>query len=81
MTMINYSAFLNENRTEEANMEKVRIMFHALKDKMQEMGLKGKVNAKYYTDGNIKVELNGEYYNIFNSNKKEFFNGFVGEYR
>lgn len=77
---IDYTDYCNRNlkvETDEANIEKMSTL---LKTALIEQGINGKINATYYTDGNVKVEVDGKYYNMFNSVKNKFFNGNVGEY-
>ncbi|MFV0238771.1 MAG: hypothetical protein ACK5H4_01855 [Lacrimispora sphenoides] len=77
---IDYTDYCNRNlkvETDEANIEKMSTL---LKTALIEQGIKGKISATYYTDGNVKVEVDGKYYNMFDSVNNKFFSGSVGEY-
>jgi len=75
-----YTDYCNRNLEIEADKTKIEKMSSLLQAALIEQGVKGKVSATYYTDGNVKVEVDGKYYNMFNSVKNKFFSGNVGEY-
>ncbi|MDR7814653.1 hypothetical protein [Lacrimispora sp.] len=77
---IDYTDYCNRNLEIETDKTKIEKMNTLLKTALIEHGIKGKISATYYTDGNIKVEVDGKYYNMFNSVKNKFFSGNVGEY-
>ncbi len=77
---IDYTDYCNRNLEIETDKTKIEKMCALLKIALIEQGINGKINATYYTDGNVKVEVDGKYYNMFNSIKNKFFSGNVGEY-
>lgn len=77
---IDYTDYCNRNLKIETDEAKIEKMHTLLQNALIEQGVKGKINATYYTDGNVKVEVDGKYYNIFDSVKNKFFSGNVGEY-
>lgn len=77
---IDYTDYCNRNLEIETDKTKIEKMCALLKIALIEQGVKGKIIATYYTDGNVKVEVDGKYYNMFNSVKNKFFSGNVGEY-
>lgn len=76
---IDYTDYCNRNLKTETDKVKIEKMNTLLKNALIEQGVGGKINATYYTDGNVKVEVDGKYYNMFNSVKNKFFSGNVGE--
>lgn len=76
---IDYTNYLR-GKPQETNPKKLTLMKTALVRALQERGIHGHISAVYYTDGNIKVNVDGEYYNVFNSNTGKFFSGSVGDY-
>jgi len=74
---IDYTNYCKDNLTVETNGSKIKAMFEILKVALISQGVKGKINATYYTDGNIKVEVNGQYYNMFDSMGNKFFSGYA----
>lgn len=77
---IDYTDYCNRNLKIETDETKIEKMHTLLKNALIEQGVKGKISATYYTDGNVKVEVDGKYYNMFDSIKNKFFSGNVGEY-
>lgn len=77
---IDYTDYCNRNLEIETDKTKIEKMNTLLKIALVEQGVNGKINATYYTDGNVKVEVDGKYYNMFSSVKNKFFSGNVGEY-
>lgn len=77
---IDYTEYCNRNLKVETDETKIEKMNTLLQNALIEQGVKGKINATYYTDGNVKVEIDGEYFNMFDSVKNKFFSGNVGEY-
>lgn len=75
---INYSGFLKD-RPQETDPAKLAVMKKALVKALQDRGVHGHISAVYYTDGRVKVSVNGEYYNVFDTNTGEFFSGYVGD--
>ena len=51
----------------------------ALTQALKENGHRGHISCVYYIDGCVKVSIDGEYYNIFDSTTGKFFSGYVGE--
>lgn len=76
---IDYTNFLH-NKPQEADPTKLAMMKAALVKALQGQGIHGHISAVYYTDGNIKVSVDGEYYNMFSSTTGNFFSGCVGDY-
>ena len=77
---IDYTDYCNRNLEIETDKTKIEKMNTLLKIALIEQGVNGKINATYYTDGNVKVEVGGKYYNMFSSVKNKFFSSNVGEY-
>jgi hypothetical protein len=77
---IDYTDYCNRNLEIETDKTKIEKMSTLLQAALIGQGVKGKISATYYTDGNVKVEVDGKYYNMFNSVKNKFFSGNVGEY-
>lgn len=75
---INYTSFL-DCRKQETDPAKLALMKEALVKALKELGVRGHISAVYYTDGCVKVSVNGEYYNVFDANTGKFFSGFVGD--
>lgn len=76
---IDYTEYCNRNLKVETDETKIEKMNTLLQNALIEQGVKGKINATYYTDGNVKVDVDGVYYNMFDSVNKKFFSGNVGE--
>jgi hypothetical protein len=77
---IDYTDYCNKNLEIETDKTKIEKMSTLLQTALLERGVNGEISATYYTDGNVKVEVDGKYYNMFNSVKNKFFSGCVGEY-
>lgn len=75
---IDYTNYLSSKKIE-SDENKLRCMKSSLVSKLKELGVHGIVNCVYYSDGCIKVSINGKYYNIFNCNTEKFFCGYVGD--
>lgn len=75
---IDYTSYLRD-KPQETDPEKLEVMKKALVKALQARGVHGHVSAVYYTDGRVKVSVNGAYYGVFDSNAGEFFSGFVGD--
>ncbi len=78
---IDYTEFLKKNRTEESDAQRKKAMFEKLRAALVKAGIHGRISATYYTDGNVRVSVNGEYFNIFNSDTEKWFSGYVGDAR
>lgn len=78
---IDYTKYCEKELIEETDLTKQADMLISLKDALKAINFKGRIGATYYTDGTIKVILNGEYYNMFDANTGKFFGGFVGDYK
>jgi hypothetical protein len=72
---IDYTDYCNRNLEMETDKTKIEKMNTLLKIALIEQGVNGKISATYYTDGNVKVEIDGKYYNMFDSIKNKFFSG------
>lgn len=77
---IDYTSHMKD-KPQETDQAKLVRMKDALVKALKGRDVHGHVSATYYTDGNILVRLDGEYYGVFNSNKGEFFSGYVGDYK
>lgn len=77
---IDYTSHM-EGKPQEKDPEKLATMKEALVKALNEKDVHGHVSAKYYADGNVLVRLDGDYYGVFDSNKGEFFSGYVGDYK
>lgn len=77
---IDYTSFLRD-RPQETNQEKLTTMKDALVKALKERGVHGHISATYYTDGNILVRLDGEYFGVFDSRKGQFFGGYAGDWK
>lgn len=77
---IDYTDYCNRNLEIETDKSKIEKMHTLLENALIEQGVTGKISATYYTDGNVKVEVGGKYYNMFSSVKNKFFSSNVGEY-
>lgn len=77
---IDYTDYCKRNLKVETDKTKIEKMSTLLKTALEGKGVKGKISATYHTDGNVKVEVDGEYYNMFDSVNNKFFSGSVGEY-
>lgn len=75
---INYTNFL-DGSPQETDPAKLARMKDALVKTLKELGVHGHISAVYYTDGRVKVSVNGEYYNVFDANTGKFFSGYVGD--
>ena len=75
---IEYSGFLKD-KPQETDPAKLAAMKAALVKALQERGVHGHISAVYYTDGRVKVSVNGEYYNVFDAENGKFFSGYVGD--
>lgn len=75
---INYSGFL-KGKPQETDPGKLASMKSALVKALKARGVHGHTSAVYYTDGRVKVSVNGEFYGVFDSNSEEFFSGYVGD--
>ena len=76
---INYTEFLRKNRIKETNKEVIAVMHNKLVLALCQADIHGRIRATYYTDGCVKVELNGEYFNIFCTVSNTWFHGTVGD--
>lgn len=76
---INYTSYLR-NKPQETNRARLTDMKTALVSALKALDIHGHISAKYYTDGNIEVHLNGCYFGMFDSVRNKFFSGFVGDY-
>jgi len=72
---IDYTDYCNRNLEIETDETKIEKMCTLLKTALIEQEVNGKISATYYTDGNVKVEVDGKYYNMFDSINKKFFSG------
>lgn len=77
---INYTAFL-QNKPQETRPLKLAAMKQSVSDALRSRDVHGHISCKYYTDVHILVHVNGKYYGVFDTNKGEFFSGFVGDRR
>lgn len=76
---INYTDYLKANGIEEIDPQRLIEMKNALIAALVKNGVHGRVSCKYYTDGTILVNIDGQYFNCFNSNSGKFFSGYVGD--
>ncbi|MGL6219239.1 MAG: hypothetical protein ACRC36_14475 [Lacrimispora sphenoides] len=72
---IDYTDYCNSNLEIETDKTKIEKMSTLLQAALIEQGVKGKIGATYYTDGNVKVEVDGQYYNMFDSINNKLFSG------
>lgn len=77
---IDYTGFLR-GKPQETDPVKLASMKGTLVKALKERGVHGRVSVAYYADGNVLVRLDGDYYGVFDSNKGEFFGGYVGDYK
>lgn len=75
---INYTDHMRW-KPQETDPAKLATMKNALVKALKDRGVHGHISATYYTDGNILVRLNGEFYGVFDCRKGEFFSGYVGD--
>ena len=75
---IDYTNYLRD-KPQETDPAKKAMMKAALVRALKEKGLRGHISCVYYIDGRVKVSIDGEYYNIFDSNTGKFFSGCVGD--
>lgn len=75
---IDYTNFL-KGKPQETNPAKLTTMKAALVKSLQDRGVHGHISAVYYTDGRVKVSVNGEFYGVFDGNSGNFFSGYVGD--
>lgn len=75
---IDYTDFLKD-KPQETDTAKLSAMKASLVRALKERDIHGHISCVYYTDGNIKVCVNGKYYNVFNSITGKFFSGYVGD--
>lgn len=76
---INYSEFLRSYREEKTDKGEVAAMHRKLAETLRRPGIHGKIRATYYNDGCVKVESDGEYFNVFCLMSGEWFSGSVGD--
>lgn len=76
---INYTSFLRD-KPHETDPEKISAMKDAVSQALLERDISPDgASCEYYADGRVKVKVNGEYYNIFDTNTGKFFSGYVGD--
>lgn len=75
---INYTAYMLDKQQEDRPW-KLRKMKTALVNALKARDVHGHISATYYQDGCIRVSVDGEYYNMFDSVNGVFFNGYVGD--
>lgn len=75
---INYTNFLRD-KPQETDLEKVGMMMNALVKALKAQDVHGHISCEYFKDGIVKVSIDGEYYNLFDSNTGKFFSGCVGD--
>lgn len=76
---INYSDYL-ASKPQETDFDKLSAMKSALVEELEMFDVHGRISATYYQDGRIKVDVNGKYYGMFDTNAGKFFSGAVGDY-
>lgn len=75
---INYTNYLAD-KPQETDPTKLASMKQALVSALKARDVHGHISAVYYTDGRVKVSVDGQYYGVFDSNAGEFFSGCVGD--
>ena len=75
---IDYTNYLRD-KPQETNPAKLAAMKAALIQALRKKGLRGHISCVYYIDGRVKVSIDGEYYNIFDSTTGKFFSGCPGD--
>lgn len=75
---INYTDHM-KGKPQETDPAKLATMKNALVKALKDRSVHGHISAAYYTDGNILVRLNGEFYGVFDCRKGKFFSGYVGD--
>lgn len=77
---INYTSFLR-NKPLETDPSKLATMKGAVCNALKAKGVHGHIRAVYYADGNVKIEVDGIFYGVFNAQENQFFSGCVGDER
>lgn len=75
---IDYTAYL-QGKQRETDSKKIYDMYMILSSALNERGVHGKLSAVYYTDGCVKVDIDGQYYGMFDTNTEKFFSQCVGD--
>lgn len=75
---IDYTNYLGD-KPQETDHAKLAAMKAALVQALKRNGVHGHISCKYFKDGVVEVSINGEYYNLFDSNTGKFFSGCVGD--
>ena len=75
---IDYTNYLRD-KPQETDPAKLAVMKTALVQALKARGVHGHISCKYFTDGVVEVSVDGQYYNLFDSNTGKFFSGYVGE--
>jgi len=76
---INYTNYL-QDKPQETDPAKLAVTKKKLSQALKEQGIRFQdISCTYYADGSVLIYLDGEYYNVFNSNTGKFFSGYVGD--
>ena len=75
---IDYTSYL-QDKPQETDPEKLAVMQAAVAAALKERGVQGHISCTCYTDGRVRVAVDGQYYNVFDTNLGQFFSGFVGD--
>lgn len=75
---INYANYLR-NKPQETDIKKLTAMYEALEAALRARDVHGHISATYYTDWHILVNVDGEYYGVFDCVTGKFLSGFVGD--
>ncbi len=74
---IDYSTYLRD-KPQETDPAEIGRMDAALNLALSKMDISGEISRTYYKDGRVKVCVNGEFYNVFDSRTGKFFSGYAG---
>lgn len=77
---LDYTNFL-KGKPQETDPDKLAAMKEAVVKALKKRGVHGHISAVYYIDGNVKVEVDGAFYGVFDTNTGKFFSGSVGYYQ
>ena len=75
---INYTHYLAD-KPQETDPAKVEAMYSAVVKALKKLNVHGHISCVYYKNGCVKVSIDYQYYNVFDSNTGKFFSGYVGD--
>ena len=75
---INYTNYLRD-KPQEADSEKVVAMEKRTAEELADRGIYYGLEFTCYADGRVKVDINGEFYGVFDSVAGKFFAGAPGD--